>query len=70
MSSLRNICFTSFDTQVSDEDFLERIADWAPVVYGIFQRERAPTTGREHFQGTPIYLTRRGTIYSLVLQAT
>lgn len=46
MSKTRNYCFTSYRDQHPNHDQCR---------YIIYQRERCPTTGREHWQGTIVF---------------
>lgn len=56
MSRFRNVCFTSFICPTMDQKELE---------YYIYQKEKCPTTGREHWQG---YLELKKQSYKSAVQ--
>jgi len=49
----RNWCATWYDIQVSDEAMVEKMAGFVlndKLIYAVWNRERCPTTNREHYQ--------------------
>ena len=47
----RDWCFTVNNPVQSEQEFLEYLKTVSDLRYAVFQRERAPETGTEHYQG-------------------
>ena len=47
----RDWCFTINNPVQSEQEFLEYLKTVSDLRYAVFQRERAPETGTEHYQG-------------------
>ena len=50
-SQARDWCFTINNPVQSEQEFLEYLNTVTDLRYAVFQRERAPETGTEHYQG-------------------